>query len=205
MDRAQAASPQFRLDEATAPHVADICRRLDGLPLAVELAAARVRTVDVASLADSLTGRLQLLEQAAGAGRHRSLAAAIQWSWELLDQAERDLLGRLAALPGEFTLAMAEAVAPSGAAADQRATLLRLVDRSLISIALTAGQPARYRLLGTIRAYAAERAPAAAAQVRQAHARYCCELAEAEVPARYRPSPSPLPRRRSTRPTTWPR
>jgi len=193
VDRALAASPRFRLDEATAPHVADICRRLDGLPLAVELAAARVRTVDVASLADSLTGRLQLLEQAAGAGRHRSLTAAIQWSWELLDQAERDLLGRLAALPGEFTLAMAEAVAPGRTAADQGATLLRLADRSLISVALAAGQPARYRLLGTIRMYAAERAPAVAAQVRRAHARYCCELAEAEVRARYRPGPAQPP------------
>jgi predicted ATPase/DNA-binding CsgD family transcriptional regulator len=193
LDRARAASPQFGLDEATAPHVADICRCLDGLPLAIELAAARVRTVDVASLAGSLTGQLQLLEHAAGAGRHRSLAAAIEWSWGLLDQAERDLLGRLAALPGEFTLAMAETVAPGPAAADQRVTLLRLADRSLISVALTVGQPARYRLLGTIRAYAAGRAPAVAAQVRQAHARYCCELAGAEVRARYQPSQPPPP------------
>ncbi|HLN66524.1 MAG TPA: LuxR C-terminal-related transcriptional regulator, partial [Streptosporangiaceae bacterium] len=193
LDRARAASPPFGLDEATAPHVADICRRLDGLPLAIELAAARVRTIDVASLADSLTGRLQLLEQAAGAGRHRSLAAAIEWSWGLLDQVERDLLGRLAALPGEFTLAMSEAVAPGP---DQRATLLRLADRSLISVVLTTGQPAQYRLLGTIRAYAAGRAPAVAAQVRSAHARYCCELAEAEVRARYQPGqaqPHPPP------------
>jgi len=195
LDRARAASPQFGLHAATAPHVADICRRLDGLPLAIELAAARVRTIDVASLADSLTGQLQVLEQAAGAGRHRSLAAAIEWSWGLLDQAEQDLLSHLAALPGEFTLAMAQAAAPRQAAADQRVTLLRIADRSLIGVALTAGQPARYRLLSTIRAYAAGRAPEVAAQVRQGHARYCCDLAEAEVRARYQPGQSqpPLP------------
>jgi predicted ATPase/DNA-binding CsgD family transcriptional regulator len=188
LDRARAASPQFRLDEATAPHVADICRRLDGLPLAIELAATRVRTLDMATLADTLSGHLQLLQQTAGAGRHRSLAAAIEWSWNLLDQAERDLLGRLAALPGEFTLAMAKAVASVAPAADQAADLetclLRLADRSLIGVALTAGQPARYRLLSTIRAFAAGRAPAVTEQVRHAHARYCCELAEAEVRAR---------------------
>jgi predicted ATPase/DNA-binding CsgD family transcriptional regulator len=175
LDRARAASPQFRLDEATAPHVADICRRLDGLPLAIELAATRVRTLDMATLADTLSGHLQLLQQTAGAGRHRSLAAAIEWSWNLLDQAERDLLGRLAALPGEFTLAMAKAVASVAPAADQAADLetclLRLADRSLIGVALTAGQPARYRLLSTIRAFAAGRAPAVTEQVRHAHAR----------------------------------
>ena len=196
LDRAQSASPRFRLDEATAPHVAGLCRRLDGLPLAIELAATRVRTLDVAALADSLTRHLQLLERPAAAGRHRSLAAAIEWSWQLLDQAERDLLGRLAALPGDFTLAMAGAVASAQAAANLETCLLRLADRSLITPILAGGQPARYRLLGTIRAYAAGRAPEVAAQVRQAHARYCCELAAAEVRARYQPSraqPPPPP------------
>jgi predicted ATPase/DNA-binding CsgD family transcriptional regulator len=196
LDRARAASPQFRLDEATAAQVAAICRRLDGLPLAIELAATRVRTLDLATLAESLTRHLQLLERPAGAGRHRSLAAAIEWSWQLLDQAERDLLGRLAALPGDFTLAMAEAVAPAPPAADLETCLLRLADRSLISTTLTVGQPARYRLLGTIRAYAAGRAPGVAAQVRHAHARYCCELAAAEVRARCQPGyaqPPPPP------------
>jgi predicted ATPase/DNA-binding CsgD family transcriptional regulator len=193
LDRARAASPQFRLDEATAAQVADLCRRLDGLPLAIELAATRVRTLDLATLADSLTSHLQLLERPAGAGRHRSLAAAIEWSWRLLDPDERDLLGRLAALPGDFTLAMAGAVAPARAAADLETCLLRLADRSLVSATLVAGQPVRYRLLGTIRAYAADRAPEVTAQVRQAHARYCCELAVAEIGARYQPSPTQPP------------
>ena len=193
LDRARAASPQFGLDEATAPLVADICRRLDGLPLAIELAATRVRTLDLATLADSLTHHLQLLERPAGAGRHRSLAAAIEWSWQLLDPDERDLLGRLAAMPADFTLAMAEAVAPAQAAANLEACLLRLADRSLISATLAAGQPARYRLLDTIRTFAAGQAPEVAAQVRQAHARYCCELAAAEVRTRCQPSPAEPP------------
>jgi len=160
-DRAKAASPQFCLDQATAPHVADICRRLDGLPLAIELAATRVRTLDLAALAETLTSRPQLMERTAGPGRHRSLAAAIEWSWELLDQAERDVLGRLAALPGEFTLAMAQAVAPVSASADLAGCLGRLADRSLISVTVVGGQPARYRLLNSIRAFAAERAAVA--------------------------------------------
>jgi predicted ATPase/DNA-binding CsgD family transcriptional regulator len=189
LDRARAASPQFRLDEGAAAHVAGICRRLDGLPLAIELAATRVRTLDLATLAGSLTSQLRLLERPAAAGRHQSLAAAIEWSWQLLDQDERDLLGRLAALPGDFTLAMAQAVAPARAAADVEADLLRLADRSLVSVTLAAGQPARYRLLDTIRAYAAGQSTEVAAYVRHAHAWYCCELAVAEVRARGLPRP----------------
>ena len=189
LDRARAASPQFRLDEGAAAHVADICRRLDGLPLAIELAATRVRTLDLATLADSLTSQLRLLERPAAAGRHRSLAAAIEWSWELLDQDERDLLGRLAALPGDFTVAMAQAVAPARAGADVEVGLLRLADRSLVSVTLAVGQPARYRLLDTIRAYAAGQSAEVAVYVRHAHARYCCGLALAEVRARGRPRP----------------
>lgn len=177
-DRARAAFPQFRLDEASAPHVAAICLCLDSLPLAIELAAARVRTLDVATLAGSLTGHLELLAEPARVGRHRSLSAAIEWSWQLLDDAERGLLSRLAALPGEFTLALAEATVPGPGL---RPALLRLVDRSLVSVFLASGEPARYRLLGVIRAFAAGRAPVPEAEVRRAHARYCCARAVAEV------------------------
>jgi predicted ATPase/DNA-binding CsgD family transcriptional regulator len=193
LDRVRAVAPQFILDEATAEQVAGICRSLDGLPLALELAASRARALDLAALAGSLTSHLQLLERPAGTGRHRSLAAAIEWSWQLLDPDERDLLGRLAALPGDFTLAMARAAARAEGAADVETCLLRLVDRSLISATLAAGQPARYQLLGTIRAYAAERAPGVTAQVRSAHARHCCELAAGEIRARCRPGPTEPP------------
>lgn len=192
-DRARAVSPQFTLDEAAAAQVAGLCRSLDGLPLAVELAASRARTLDLAALADSLASQLQLLERPAGTGRHRSLTAAIEWSWQLLNPGERDLLGRLAALPGDFTIAMARAAAHSQAAADLETCLLRLADRSLISTTLTPGKPARYRLLGTIRAYAAAQAPEVAARVRCAHARYCCELAAAEIRSRCQPGPARPP------------
>jgi predicted ATPase/DNA-binding CsgD family transcriptional regulator len=205
-DRARAVSSRFRLDEDSAGSVASICRRLDGLPLAIELAATRVRTLDLATLADSLSNHLRLLERPTGTGRHRSLAAAIEWSWQLLDSGERDLLGRLAALPGDFTLSMAQAVTPAQAAASVNACLLRLADRSLISATLAAGQPARYRLLGIIRAYAAEQAPEAANQVRLEHARYSA----ISLQPKSRPDVSPAPpsrrlRRPSMSPTTWPR
>jgi predicted ATPase len=190
LDRARTASPRFQLDETTAAPVAGICRRLDGLPLAIELAATRVRTLDLAALAESLTRHMRLPERPSNEGRHRSLTAAIGWSWALLDAGERDLLSRLAALPGGFTLGMAEAVAADPVTAE---SLLRLADRSLVSVTLPAGQPALYRLFATIRVYAAEQAPESAQPVRQAHARYCCALAEAEVRARCQPGPAQRP------------
>jgi hypothetical protein len=103
---------------------------------------------------------------------------------------DRPCTGRRPADSGDFTLAMAQAVDPARAAPDLEACLLRLADRSLISANLAAGQPARYRLLGTIRAHASGQEPEVAAQVRHAHARYCCELAAAEVRARRQPSPA---------------
>jgi hypothetical protein len=134
------------------------------------------------------------------------MVAAIEWSWDLLDQAERDLLGRLAALPGEFSLAMATATASVTTAADLEACLLRLAERSLISVALAADRPARYRLLTTIRAFAAEQAPSVAEQVRHAHARYCCELAQAEIRVRCelgRPQPPPFDEANFLAALTW--
>jgi predicted ATPase/DNA-binding CsgD family transcriptional regulator len=191
LDRALAASGRFRLDEASAPHVAAICRRLDGLPLAIELAAARVRSLDVMELAQSLRGSSAVLERSAGPGRHKSLSAAIQWSWQLLDEQERALLCRLAALPGEFTLALAQAVGPDPAGGDLRPVLMRLVEQSLVSVRLPEGEPARYWLLGVIRAFALEHASQAAdAQVLRAHARFFCDLAADVVRARHQPAPA---------------
>jgi predicted ATPase/DNA-binding CsgD family transcriptional regulator len=189
LDRAVAASPRFRLDEASAPHVAAICRRLDGLPLAIELAAARVRNLDVMELAEGIRHRFTLLEQSPRAGRHKSLSSAIEWSWQLLDEEERDLLGRLAVLPGEFTLALAEAVAAGRAGPNARSVLIRLVEQSLVSMRLVNGG-ARYWLLEVIRAYAQEHAtPATREQVAGAHAQFCRDAAEHAVRARYRPTP----------------
>jgi predicted ATPase/DNA-binding CsgD family transcriptional regulator len=189
LDRALAASPRFRLDEASAPHVAAICHRLDGLPLAIELAAARVRNFDVMELAEALRHRLGVLERPGQAGRHRSLHAAIEWSWQLLGDTERHLLRRLAVLPGEFTLALAETAAGSRATIDVRSVLWRLVEQSLVSMRLPEGEPARYWLLDVIRAFAREHAdPAADEQVARAHALFFCDAASGAARAHYHPT-----------------
>jgi hypothetical protein len=107
--RALAATPGFHLDEAAAPHVAAICFRLEGLPLAIELAAAQVAAVPIAELADGLDLHLDG-PQRPGSGRPGALWSAIEWSYQLLEPAERDLLRRLAVLPGEFTLPLAAAI-----------------------------------------------------------------------------------------------
>ena len=194
-DRALAASPGFRLDEASAPHIAAICGRLDGLPLAIELAAARVRNLDVMELAEGLMHWSGVLERPTGTGRHKSLSSAIEWSWQLLDDTERGLLGRLAVLPGEFTLALAEIISPRTATGDARSTLLRLVEQSLVSMRLPAGEPARYWLLAVIRAFAAEHAdPAADEEVGRAHALFFCDAAAAAAHAHYHPTPATPPR-----------
>lgn len=194
LDRALAASPRFRLDEVSAPQVAAICHRLDGLPLAIELAAARVRNLDVMELADGLKHLSGVLERPAGAGRHKSLSSAIEWSWQLLGETERGLLRRLAVLPGEFTLALAEIIGPGPAAGDARSALMRLVEQSLVTMRLPAGEPARYWLLGVIRAFVAEHAdPAADDEVARAHALFFCNEAAASAHAHYHPTPATPP------------
>jgi predicted ATPase/DNA-binding CsgD family transcriptional regulator len=202
LDRAVAATPGFQLDVASAPHVADICSRLDGLPLAIELAAARVRTMDVAELAGSLRNRLGVLERPGRSGRHESLSAAIEWSWRLLTDAERGQPSQQAALPGEFTLPLAEAAgaardggAPVGPEGQDKAgvrdVLLRLAEQSLVSVRLPAGEPARYRLLAVIRAFALEHAaPVTDQQVLLAHARFFDSAAAAAVRSLWQAAPA---------------
>ncbi|MGE5287222.1 MAG: ATP-binding protein [Micromonosporaceae bacterium] len=193
LDRALAASPRFRLDEASAPYVAAICSRLDGLPLAIELAAARVRAFDVMELAEALRHRFEFLRRPAQSGRHKSLSSAIEWSWQLLDDNERTLLRRLAVLPGEFTLALAETVGPSPAI-DVRSTLMRLAEQSLVSMRLPDKEPARYWLLGVIRTFVLEHAdPAADEQVARAHALFFCDVAADAARAHYHPTATTRP------------
>jgi predicted ATPase/DNA-binding CsgD family transcriptional regulator len=190
LDRALAASPRFRVDQASAPHVAAICRRLDGLPLAIELAAARVGQLGGAARAGRLRSRFEALDRRDRADRHGSLTSAIAWSWQLLDVAGRGLLCRLAALPGEFTLELVEAIGPE-AGPDPRPVLLRLVEQSLVSMRLPPAGPARYRLLEVIRAFVRERAgPGQDDQVLRDHARYFCDVAAEAVRARYHPAPA---------------
>ena len=159
--RARHAVVDFALDDRIAPIVASICRRLDGIPLAIELAAPRLRVLTLHEVLDRLDQRFGLLTGGSRAvlPRHQTLKALIDWSWDQLSEPERILLARLTVFGGSFTMASAEAV--TGAAPLAEAQILdlvaALVDKSLV-VALPAGNGARrYLLLETIRHYAALR------------------------------------------------
>ena len=155
-DRARAVRPGFAIDAGTAPGMVRICRALDGMPLAIELAAARLRTMSLDQLATRLDDRFRLLTGGSRMAlpRHQTLRAVVDWSWDLLDDDERALLRRLAVFSGGATLEAVEQVcAGAGLPADRVLDLLTaLVDKSLV---LLAGD--RYRLLETIKAYGRER------------------------------------------------
>ncbi|WP_152487076.1 AfsR/SARP family transcriptional regulator, partial [Nocardiopsis halotolerans] len=158
--RVSASVPGFAVDADNAEAVASVCRRLDGLPLALELAAARVRSLGVHELAVRLDDRFRVLGSS-GAGVHqrqRTLHAVVDWSWQPLSAAERAVLRRLAVQAGTFTLAAAEAVAtgPGVPRAEVAGLLARLVDRSLV-VAEQDRRGTRYRMLETIRAFARDR------------------------------------------------
>jgi predicted ATPase/class 3 adenylate cyclase len=183
VERAEAVRAGFALDASNASDVAQICQRLDGVPLAIELAAARIAMLAPPELARRLDQRFRILtgSEHGAVERHQTLRAAIDWSYELLDDAERTLLDRLSAFAGGFTLEAAEAVA-SGGGIDSDVVfdlLAVLVARSLVE-ADTEGAEARYRLLETIRQYAQERleADGDAARVRDEHARYYAGFGE---------------------------
>ncbi|MFG2044878.1 ATP-binding protein [Dactylosporangium sp. NPDC048998] len=181
VDRAAAASPGFALTEVTAPAVAALCRRLDGLPLAIELAASRSRTFGPAELVSHLDQRFELLRDGARTAppRQRTLRGAIDWSYDLLDDDERALFDRLGVFPADFDFDAARAVyADDAGGAAVMALLPRLVDKSLVSTVERATR--RYRLLETIRAYARERLAASGApdMARQQHAAHYLRLAE---------------------------
>jgi len=158
VERAVAVHPPFAVTAANAPAVATICRRLDGIPLALELAAARVRALSVDVIATRLDDRFRLLTggDRTGLPRQRTLRALIDWSHELLTDAETTLFRRLAVFAGGFTLEAAEAVGHDDGpdAADVLDTLMHLVEKSLVERD-AAGD--RYRLLETVRQYALER------------------------------------------------
>ncbi|MGA6174026.1 AfsR/SARP family transcriptional regulator [Streptomyces sp. NPDC012600] len=165
MERAAAATPGFPRDpqapeEPDRRAVAEICRRLDGIPLALELAATRVRALGVRELAARLNDRFRVLTfgQRGAPARQQTLRAVIDWSWELLSAPERIVLRRLAAHSDGCDLAAAEAVcAGDGVARDEVLDLVtRLVDRSLV-VVVTGPTGPRYRLLESVAAYATER------------------------------------------------
>ena len=153
-DRARQADAQFALDGQTGPAVARLVARLDGMPLAIELAAARVEALGVAQLLDRLDDRFALLAggDRLAPSRQRSLAATVEWSYRLLDEDERRVFRAVSVFPGPFTLEAAEAVAGPGAGA----VVLRLVDCSLL-VPPREGPDGRWRyaMLETLRAYGA--------------------------------------------------
>jgi len=153
-DRAAAQGVPLAGDEQTAEIAGRICRRLDGIPLAIELAAARLRVVPPRELEARLDDRFALLTggSRAGLARQQSLRAMVDWSWELLNLAERSVLARLSAFAGGFGLAAAEAVAadPEVPAAEVAGLLAALVDKSLVQFGDTGTGPGRYRLLETV-------------------------------------------------------
>jgi predicted ATPase len=180
-DRAAAVSPGFALDEETLPLVADIVRRLDGLPLAIELAAARLRTLPLTEISRRLDDRFRLLTGGSRTAlpRHRTLRAVVEWSWDLLTPAERVLAERFSLFPAGAT---PEAVADvCGGQRDTDDVLSSLVDKSLLQ-RVDAG--ARLRMLETIREYAAEKLAerAEVGEVRRRHAEYYADLMNEAAP-----------------------
>lgn len=158
VERARAADDRFSPTERDAETIRQICARLDGMPLAVELAAARVRAFSLGDLARRLEDRLALLRNPArGADRrHETLRAALDWSYQLLDKPSRRLFSRLSVFAGGFDIAAAEAVCGTQIDDEQLLELLvGLVDKSLV-VADRSGAVTRYRLLDTMRQFAAE-------------------------------------------------
>jgi predicted ATPase/DNA-binding CsgD family transcriptional regulator len=186
-ERAAAAAPGFTLTALNAPAVVQICRQLDGIPLALELAAARVRVLPVEEIAARLRHGFRLLTGGSRTAlpRHQTLHATLAWSYQLLDEPERTVLRRLAVFAGGWTLTAAEAVcAGDGIVADRVLDLLaRLVDKSLVEVDAPAGE-GRYRLLETVRQYGWERLFEAgeAEATRDRHLAWCLALAERADP-----------------------
>ncbi len=156
--RVRAVDPRFALTDESLPLAVDICRRLDGLPLAIEMAAARVATLGLRPVRDKLDARFKLLTGGSRATlrRHQTLRAALEWSHQLLNDAEQAVFRRLGVFAGGFTMGMAQALA-SDAQMDEWAVLdhlSALVDKSLV--VADAGEAPRYRLLESARAFALE-------------------------------------------------
>ena len=183
VERARAAAPGFALEERNARDVVRICYRLDGLPLAIELAAARLGALGADAIAERLDDRFRLLRAGSSSAptRQQTLEATLEWSHELLADDERTLLRRLAVFAGGFDLPAVEAVC-SGDGLDRREVadvLARLVEKSLVA-ADDRVRDRRYRLLETVRLYAGHRLEEAGerAALARAHAAWALELAE---------------------------
>jgi len=184
-ERACAVLPAFQLTEANAPAVAQICRRLDGIPLAIELAAARVKVLSAEQIAARLDDRFRLLTGGSRTAypRHQTLHALIDWSYGLLSEPERVLFRCLSVFIGGWTLEAAEVVCPCSDQAEFEVLdgLAGLVNKSLLQSVSSADGLNRFRMLETIRQYAQEKLLEAgeAAQMRDMHLEYLVTFAEA--------------------------
>jgi predicted ATPase len=186
VERAEVARPGFRLSDDTAGSVGRICRRLDGIPLAIELAAARVRTLPISAIDTRLDDHLGLLSSGSRTSppRQRTLRATLDWSYELLTAAERRLFRHLAVCRGGFSLEAAEQICADQEAGGAPAALVdeisSLIDKSLVFLEEPLERPSRFRLLEPVRDYADGllRATDDAEELEGRHALYYMELAE---------------------------
>ena len=178
--RAKTVDHAFELTPETLPHVREICRRLDGQPLAIELAAARLRRLSAGQVAERLSDRFRLLTGGSRTAlpRHRTLRAVVEWSWDLLDDDERDLIERLAVFPAGVTADSAAAAHPELATEE---LLESLADKSLL-VAIRGDTP-RFRMLETLREYGVERLidRGVAEQVREQHLEYFVAVVERQA------------------------
>jgi predicted ATPase len=182
VERARAANSEFRVTTENAPAVIELCRRLDGLPLAIELAAARVRLLYPEAMLTRLGNRLALLTGGARdlPDRQRTLRATLDWSYDLLGMGERLLFARLAVFVGGWTLEAAEAVCDTGDETEVLQHVSALVDKSLVHQQASIWQEARFTMLETVREYALERLEESgeSERLRRGHATYFLELTE---------------------------
>jgi predicted ATPase/class 3 adenylate cyclase/DNA-binding CsgD family transcriptional regulator len=185
VERARRARPSFAVNEANAPAIAQICHRLDGIPLAIELAAARCRQMSVERVAVELDDRIRLLTGGARTvmARQQTLAASVDWSHDRLDDTEQVAFRRLSVFVGPFPLEAAEAVVASPGDLDPAEVfdlVNRLVDKSLVAVEDARGGEPHYRLLETLRAYALDRARTGGELtiLRDAHARWWADWLE---------------------------
>jgi len=181
VDRARAVRPDFALTDANREAAAEICRRLDGMPLAIELAAARLRALTPTQIVDRLTDRFRLLTSGSRTAlpRHQTLRAVVEWSWELLDSDEQAIARRLSLFSGGATLEAAEQVCSDDNLPPEAVlgVLASLVDKSLVEAA-AGDRSVRYRMLETVRAYGAEQLKQAGEydRFRHAHTMYFSRL-----------------------------
>jgi predicted ATPase/class 3 adenylate cyclase len=178
VDRARLTAPEFALTGANARVVVEICRRVDGIPLAIELAASAVRAMTVEQLVTNLADHLNLPERRTAVARQQTLEATIDWSYELLTESEKALFVRLAVFRGGFSFEAAQAVCGNGVLSVQ-ALLGRLVDKSLVSRLRPAGRAERLHIMEVLRQYASARLDRgnAGLPVRNRHLAYFSELA----------------------------